>query len=159
MHALHSIECQYAAAEIFCRQRAGNGIAYPAAHPLGRQAQGASFAAARAPAHGIYYYLDRSISDSPTMFQRDIGIAAQTILLAATEKGLGGCMIGSFEKGALKELLQLPAQIEPMLALAIGKPDETVALTAVGPDGSTDYYRDENDRHHVPKRALNDILL
>lgn len=93
------------------------------------------------------------------MFQRDIGIAAQTILLAATEKGLGGCMIGSFEKGALKELLQLPAQIEPMLALAIGKPDETVALTAVGLDGSTDYYRDENDRHHVPKRALNDILL
>ena len=75
---------------------------------------------------------DRSISDSPTMFQRDIGIAAQTILLAATEKGLGGCMIGSFEKGALKELLQLPAQIEPMLALAIGKPDETVALTAWG---------------------------
>ena len=50
-------------------------------------------------------------------------------------------------------------RIEPMLALAIGKPDETVALTAVGPDGSTDYYRDENDRHHVPKRALNDILL
>ena len=44
----------------FCRQRAGNGIAYPAAHPLGRQAQGASFAAARAPAHGIYYYLPGS---------------------------------------------------------------------------------------------------
>ena len=68
-------------------------------------------------------------------------------------------MIGSFEKGALKELLQLPAQIEPMLVLAIGKPDEAVLLTEVGPDGSTDYYRDENDRHYVPKRALNDILL
>ena len=27
---------------------------------LGRQAQGASFAAARAPAHGIYYYLPGS---------------------------------------------------------------------------------------------------
>lgn len=102
---------------------------------------------------------DRSISDSPAMFQRDIGIAAQTILLAATEKGLGGCMIGSFEKGALNELLQLPAQIEPMLVLAIGKPDEAVVLTAVGLDGSTDYYRDENDRHYVPKRALSDILL
>ena len=113
----------------------------------------------RRPTAFITVCQDFSFSDSPTMFQRDIGIAAQTILLAATEKGLGGCMIGSFEKGALKELLQLPAQIEPMLVLAIGKPDEAVLLTEVGPDGSTDYYRDENDRHYVPKRALNDILL
>lgn len=102
---------------------------------------------------------DMSVSDSPTMFQRDIGIAAQTILLAATEKGLGGCMIGSFEKNTLKKALSLPEQIEPMMVLAIGKPDETVLLTEVGPDGSTDYYRDENDVHFVPKRALKDILL
>lgn len=102
---------------------------------------------------------DMSVSDSPTMFQRDIGIAAQTILLAATEKGLGGCMIGSFEKNALKKTLSLPERIEPMMVLAIGKPDETVLLTGLGPDGSTDYYRDENDVHYVPKRALKDILL
>ena len=113
----------------------------------------------RRPTAFIIVCQDFSISDSPTMFQRDIGIAAQTILLAATEKGLGGCMIGSFEKGALKELLQLPAQIEPMLVLAIGKPDEAVLLTEVGPDGSPDYYRDETARHYVPKRTLNDILL
>lgn len=102
---------------------------------------------------------DMSVSDSPTMFQRDIGIAAQTILLAATEKGLGGCMIGSFEKNTLKKALSLPEKIEPMMVLAIGKPDETVLLTEVGPGGSTDYYRDENDVHFVPKRALKDILL
>uniref|UniRef100_UPI003FEE6DAD nitroreductase family protein n=1 Tax=Candidatus Fimivicinus sp. TaxID=3056640 RepID=UPI003FEE6DAD len=102
---------------------------------------------------------DMSVSDSPTMFQRDIGIAAQTILLAATEKGLGGCMIGSFEKNALKKTLSLPKRIEPMMVLAIGKPDETVLLTGVGSGGSTDYYRDENDVHFVPKRALKDILL
>lgn len=102
---------------------------------------------------------DMSVNDSPTMFQRDIGIAAQTILLAATEKGLGGCMIGSFEKNGLKKTLSLPERIEPMMVLAIGKPDETVLLTGVGPDGSTDYYRDENDVHYVPKRALKNILL
>lgn len=102
---------------------------------------------------------DFSISDSPVMFQRDIGAAAQTILLAATERGLGGCMIGSFEKSALKTALRLPEQIVPMLVLAIGKPDETVVLTQAGPDGCTDYYRDENDVHFVPKRTLKDILL
>lgn len=102
---------------------------------------------------------DMAINASPTMFQRDIGIAAQTILLAAAERGLGGCMIGSFEKEALKQALGLPEQIEPMLTLAIGRPDETVVLTQLGPDGSTDYYRDENDVHYVPKRALKEILL
>ena len=102
---------------------------------------------------------DTAISTALEAYQKDVGIVAQTMLLRAAELGLGGCMIGSFEKGALKELLQLPAQIEPMLVLAIGKPDEAVLLTEVGPDGSTDYYRDENDRHYVPKRTLNDILL
>ena len=34
--------------------------------------------------------------ESLARFQRDVGIAAQTILLAATEMGLGGCMIGNF---------------------------------------------------------------
>ena len=37
---------------------------------------------------------DKSISDSLARFQKDVGIAAQTILLAAVEMGLGGCMIG-----------------------------------------------------------------
>lgn len=113
----------------------------------------------RRPTAFIVICQDLSISDSPTMFQRDIGIAAQTILLAATERGLGGCMIGSFEKEALKAALRLPDQIEPMLVLALGRPDETVVLTQVGPDGSTDYYRDARDVHFVPKRALKDILL
>lgn len=102
---------------------------------------------------------DFSIHSSPTMFQRDIGAAAQTILLAAVEQGLGGCMIGSFEKEPLRQALGLPGNIEPMLVLAIGRPDETVVLTQVGEDGSTDYYRDEKDTHFVPKRALKDILL
>ena len=46
-----------------------------------------------------------------------------------------------------------------VLLVALGKPDETIVLTEVGEDGSTDYYRDENDVHYVPKRRLQDILL
>ena len=40
--------------------------------------------------------------ESLVRFQRDVGIAAQTILLAATEMGLGGCMIGNFGAGSVK---------------------------------------------------------
>ena len=47
----------------------------------------------------------------------------------------------------------------PLLVVAIGEPAETVVLMEVGPDGSVQYYRDENDVHYVPKRALEDILI
>ena len=43
--------------------------------------------------------------------------------------------------------------------VAIGKPDETIVLTDVGPNGETNYYRDENDVHYVPKRSLDDLII
>ena len=46
-----------------------------------------------------------------------------------------------------------------MLIVAFGKPAEKIVLTAVGEDGNTNYYRDENDVHYVPKRKLEDIIL
>ena len=104
--------------------------------------------------------LDKSIAPNETAFLRDIGIAAQTILLAAAEKDLGGCMIGNFNRAALKELLKLPETVEPNLVVAIGKPAEEVVLTEVGADGNTRYYRDETGTvHYVHKRSLKDILL
>ena len=111
------------------------------------------------PSAFIIICQDMNISPNTTRFQRDVGIAAQTILLGAVEKGLGGCMIGSFRKPELKALLKLPEEIEPNLAVALGKPAEKVVLTEVGPDGDTRYYRDGNDVHYVPKRRLEDIVL
>lgn len=46
------------------------------------------------------------------------------MLLGAVEKGFGGCMIGSFHKPQLKELLNLPEGVEPNLIVALGKPAE-----------------------------------
>lgn len=103
---------------------------------------------------------DLSIHESKTVFLRDIGACAQTILLAATEMGLGGCMIGNFVPSVMKEILHLPEQVEPNLVIAIGKPQEEIVLTEVGEDGSTAYYRDETGKtHYVPKRSLDSILL
>ena len=58
------------------------------------------------PSAFIIICQDMNISPNTTRFQRDVGIAAQTILLGAVEKGLGGCMIGSFRKPELKALLK-----------------------------------------------------
>ncbi len=102
---------------------------------------------------------DTSRWNSLNAFQKDVGIAAQTILLSAVEMGLGGCMIGNFNADALKEVLNLPQDLTPVLVVAIGKPAETVVLTEAETDGSTAYYRDENDVHYVPKRRLDDLLI
>ena len=93
------------------------------------------------------------------IFQIDVGIVAQTMLLAATEMGLGGIMIGNFRREQLCEQFDLPDHIVPKLVIALGKPDETVVLTEVTDENDTKYYRDENDVHYVPKRKLEDIIL
>ena len=89
----------------------------------------------------------------------DHGIAAQSIMLGATEKGLGGCMIGAIDRQGLRETLEIPERYEILLVLALGKPAETVVLEDVGADGSIKYYRDEQDFHHVPKRTMDELVL
>lgn len=89
----------------------------------------------------------------------DHGIAAQSILLGATEKGLGGCILSTIQKRGLREALQIPPRYKILLVLAIGKPKETVVIDPVGPDGDIKYWRDGESVHHVPKRALDDIIV
>ena len=84
---------------------------------------------------------------------------AQTILLAAAEKGLGGCMIGSYGAKPVKECLHLPENLMPMLIVALGKPAEKIVLTEIEDGEDFKYYRDENDVHYVPKRKLKDIVV
>ena len=92
-------------------------------------------------------------------FGCDHGIAAQSIMLGATERGFGGCMIGSIDRPELRQVLDIPERYEILLVLALGKPAETVVLEDVGPDGDIKYYRDDEDVHHVPKRTLDELIL
>jgi nitroreductase len=102
---------------------------------------------------------NKEISDSMARFQKDVGIAAQTILLAATEMGLGGCMIGNFGAESVREELGLSEHFAPMLIVALGKPAEKRVITEIAPGESTAYYRDAEDVHYVPKRRLEDIVI
>jgi nitroreductase len=88
----------------------------------------------------------------------DDGIAAQSILLGATEAGFGGCIIHSVNRNKLKEILKLTDQFEIIQVLALGKPKETVVLEEIK-DGDFKYWRDENQVHHVPKRSLDEIII
>ncbi len=99
---------------------------------------------------------DTAISKS---FRCDHGIASQSILLGAVEKGLGGCMVGTVQRDKLRKALSISERYEILLVIALGKPKETVVIDTVGPDASIKYWRDEKDVHHVPKRSLDDIIL
>jgi len=108
------------------------------------------------PAGYIIILHDKKIASAVVV---DHGIAAQTILLAATEKGLGGCMLGAIKKDELRKALNVPENLEITLVIALGKPAEKVVIEAIGADGSTKYWRDQQSMHHVPKRALKDIIV
>lgn len=102
---------------------------------------------------------DTALQPSIPRFQKDIGIVAQTMLLAATEMGLGGCMIGNFSPAEVSTVRGLPPHLKPVLVIALGKPDEKIVLTELHPGESHHYYRDENDVHYVPKRPLADLIV
>ncbi|MGD9042288.1 MAG: nitroreductase family protein [Desulfobacterales bacterium] len=92
-------------------------------------------------------------------FGVDHGIAGQSMLLGAREKGLGGCMIASINRKDLRPMLNIESHLKILLVLAIGKPKEEVVIEPVGPDGNIKYWRDAEAVHHLPKRALNDIIV
>ncbi len=108
------------------------------------------------PASYIIILKDTKISDNCDC---DLGICAQTILLGAREKGLGGCMIAAVSKNKLKESLNIADHLKILLIIAIGKPKENIILETVGLNNSIKYWRDTNSIHHVPKRNLKDIII
>jgi nitroreductase len=108
------------------------------------------------PAAYILILGDNDITRTITV---DQGIAALAILLGATERGLGGCIIASIRRRELRPLINIPEEYEMLLAVAIGKPREEVVVDTVGSDGDIKYWRDENDIHHVPKRSLDELII
>lgn len=112
------------------------------------------------PVAYIIMCMDKELSLNDATTWCDIGIAAQTILLCATERNIGGCLIGAFNKKLLSEIMRLPTKYVPKLVIALGKPIESVVLEEKDvSDSSIAYYRDENGVQHVPKRTINEILL
>jgi nitroreductase len=88
----------------------------------------------------------------------DDGIAAQSILLTAAEKELGGCIIASVKKEPLAQALQLPEHLAIIQVIALGKPAEEVVIEEME-NGDIKYWRSEDQVHHVPKRPLNELII
>jgi nitroreductase len=108
------------------------------------------------PAAYIIILGDKNISAS---FGVDHGIAAQSIMLGAVERGLGGCIVATVHRQELIAELNIPDQFEVLLVLALGKPVEEVVIDPLGVDDDIRYWRDNRQVHHVPKRSLEEIII
>ena len=86
----------------------------------------------------------------------DLGIAAQTMLLKATEMGLGGIFILNFRPEAILEALGLPSS--PIAVIAIGKPAEKIFMVPVHAGANLNYYR-RDGIHYVPKLQADDLII
>ena len=110
----------------------------------------------RQPAGYIVLIAPKGLGDFGIM---DIGIAAQSINLAARDAGLSCCMIGAFKKAEVNKFLNLPDNMEAMLVMAVGAPDEDCRLCGPKADGTLAYFNDEAGVHWVPKLPLSDVIL
>lgn len=86
----------------------------------------------------------------------DLGISVQSMLLQATEIGLNGLSILSFDKKAIKDSLGL--SLEPLMVVAIGKSAERHAIVEIAADEPHDYYR-KDGVHYVPKVKVDDLII
>lgn len=111
------------------------------------------------PSAYIIILKDSSLSDygDPAT---DLGIAAEVILLAATEKELGGCMIGIINRKGLQRDLQISERYQILLVLTIGKPKENHVIEVADPNtNDLSAWWDAQGVRHIPKRRLEDIVI
>ncbi len=106
------------------------------------------------PAAYIIMVNDTTITSN---FFSDNGIASQSIMLGAVEKGYGGCIIGNVAREQLQRELKIPLEYKILQVLALGVPKEEVVIEEL--NKTHQYWRDLKGTHHVPKRNLNEIII
>lgn len=89
----------------------------------------------------------------------DVGIACQTMQLAASSRGWGACMIYSFQRDEARQLLDVPQGHKIALLLGLGVAAETRKIVPVPENGSLNYWRDDAGVHYVPKLSLEEIII
>ena len=95
--------------------------------------------------------------DGGALVMADAGAAVQSMELAGWARGIGCCWFASFDPEKVSGLLKLPEDKRVLFLVATGYPAESpVAEEAAG--GDVRYYLDGEDRLHVPKLPLNEIV-
>ncbi len=105
-----------------------------------------------------YFYIviliNKNKSKNPDL--RDVGAAAQNILLSSMCFNLGCCWIASLNRSRIRELLGIPKNYIIDSVIACGFPNETPLLEER--KDTIKYWLDNKNRLHVPKRPFKEIF-
>jgi nitroreductase len=106
------------------------------------------------PVAYVVFLINREVRSSGG--EHDAAAAIENLLLAAWEKGIGGCWIGSVNRDEVRRILGIPDHLHIDSVVSLGYPAEQPV--AEDTSGSVEYYLDDADTLHIPKRRLADIL-
>ena len=108
------------------------------------------------PVSYILMLNDKKSNSSSDLFNFDMGIASQNIMLKLRDMKYGGCIIGAYDKGAIKELLDISDEYDLGVLIAIGKPKEVVKVVDTNSD--IKYFRTDGI-HYVPKLTKEKLII
>jgi len=108
----------------------------------------------RMPSFYTVILLNKNRSKKPDL--RDVGAAAQNILLSLACFGLGACWIANINRKRLRKILRIPRHFIIDSVIACGFAGEYPVLEERS--NTIKYWLDKNNRLHVPKRPLKEIL-
>lgn len=110
--------------------------------------------ARKRPSCYILILINNTRAQKPDL--RDVGAAAENILLALSCFGFGGCWIASINRRPIRRLFHIPSKYTIDSLIAVGFPDESPVLESE--QATVKYWLDKRNRLHVPKRPLKNIL-
>lgn len=108
------------------------------------------------PTAYVIVFLDKTLNDNAFI---DVGIASQTILLGAVEKGLGGCIVRTVNRFKINNHFNFPENLDLIQIIALGEPAQKVEIVDVKDSGNIEYFENEEKHHFVPKRSLKEIVI
>ena len=76
---------------------------------------------------GLLYTSESGIPEKSSSVL-DLAMAAENLMLAATGRGLGTCVVKSFHPRLVRQILRLPEKIYPEFLVTLGYPDQTPAM-------------------------------
>jgi len=94
--------------------------------------------------------------DLDKYYKWDVGLSAENIMLTAEEENIGSCLLLNINREKIRNILDIPNSLYIDSVIALGYKSETAVLEDM--IDSVEYYRDEKEVLHVPKRKLDDIL-
>jgi nitroreductase len=94
---------------------------------------------------------------SARTLKHDVAFAAQNLLITGLAHGVAGCMLLAFNAKKITDIFNLPDHLKPEMVIALGFPGENPSV--VERSDTVKYWRDETNRHFVPKRPLAEVMF